>query len=102
MNENICDYLHELIDIDIGDDTSEILMEIVFYEFIHALMKNTVRLGSEIVSLKKEIDSLLPDDGVTGHGNVRSGAFDMIAEDHPVMNRYREIYGDRAIEEMTP
>jgi hypothetical protein len=100
MNENICDYLHDLIDSD--DDTSEILSEIVFFEFIHALMKNTIRLGREIVSLKKEINSLLPDDGVPGYGNVRSGAFDMIAEDHPVMDRYREIYGDRALDEMTP
>jgi hypothetical protein len=102
MNENICDYLHELIDIDLGDDTSEVLGELVFYEFIHRLMQNTARLGREIESLKNEVNSLYPDDGSLGYSAIRSDAFEMIDDDHPTMNRYRELYGHRAIDEMTP
>jgi hypothetical protein len=102
MNENIYDYLYDLIDIDKEDDTSEILEELVFFEFIHRLMKNTEKLGRQIESLKEEVNSLYPDDCSLRYECLRSDAFDMIDDEHPVMDRYLKLYAHRAINEMTP
>jgi hypothetical protein len=102
MNENFYDYLYDLIDVDKEDDTSEILEELVFFEFIHRLMKNTEKLGRQIESLKEEVNSLYPDDGSLGYKCLRSDAFDMIDDDHPVMDRYLKLYAHRAINEMMP
>jgi hypothetical protein len=101
MKEEYREHLANLIDLiecQYENDTTGLLEEIVTYGFIHDLMITIYRLDCEIEVLKEKANRISPKGPPLPYPKTSSNAWVRVDPDHPVLLRYQQLYGSRAVE----